>query len=78
MARCDGRDRGDFPLAIGARQLKALIEAHVVQTGSAKGQAILDEWEAYLPLFWQVYPSSEMEAPEVSGVEVAEGSAVAA
>ena len=38
-------------------------------TGSAKGQAILDDFEGYLPKFWQVYPSSEADAPQVSGVE---------
>jgi len=53
---------------IGAAQLRAMIEAHVEATGSAKGQQILDDWESYVPKFWHVYPSSEAEAPEVSGV----------
>ena len=62
---------------IGAAELKALIEDHVKATGSAKGQAILDDWAGYLPKFWQVYPSSEAKAPEVSGV-AAEAAAVTA
>ncbi|KAG6520459.1 hypothetical protein ZIOFF_017515 [Zingiber officinale] len=48
----------------GQMQLKSLIEAHVEKTGSSKGSAILSEWEAYLPLFWQLVPPSEEETPE--------------
>lgn len=48
----------------GQMQLKSLIEAHVEKTGSAKGATILSEWEAYLPLFWQLVPPSEEETPE--------------
>ncbi|XP_074556922.1 ferredoxin-dependent glutamate synthase, chloroplastic-like [Curcuma longa] len=48
----------------GQMQLKSLIEAHVEKTGSSKGAAILSEWEAYLPLFWQLVPPSEEETPE--------------
>ncbi|WOL04062.1 ferredoxin-dependent glutamate synthase, chloroplastic [Canna indica] len=48
----------------GQMQLKSLIEAHVEKTGSTKGAAILREWEAYLPLFWQLVPPSEEETPE--------------
>lgn len=64
---------------VGAMQLKELIEAHMEATGSAKARRILDDWEGYLPKFWQVYPSSEKDAPEVSGVpsEVSEQVAVA-
>ncbi|KAH0465531.1 hypothetical protein IEQ34_005634 [Dendrobium chrysotoxum] len=47
----------------GQMQLKSLIEAHE-KTGSKKGTAILSEWEAYLPLFWQLVPPSEEDAPE--------------
>ena len=60
---------------IGAAQLRGLIEEHVEATGSAKGSEILANWEKYLPKFCQVYPLSESEAPEVSGVAV--GSALA-
>ncbi|MQL77895.1 hypothetical protein Taro_010312 [Colocasia esculenta] len=49
---------------VGQMQLKNLIEAHVEKTGSAKGATILREWEAYLPLFWQIVPPSEEDTPE--------------
>jgi len=72
----DGRINGDVnvqPLNdIGAAQLKELIEAHFEATGSQRARTILDEWEAYRPKFKQVYPMSEAEAPEVSGVPAAE------
>jgi glutamate synthase (ferredoxin) len=68
----DGRINSDVVMqpvnAIGAAQLKALIEAHLEATGSKKAQTILDDWDAYLPKFKQVYPMSEAGAPEVSGV----------
>jgi len=78
----DGRINNDVNVQpvnpIGAKQLHSLIEEHVEATGSKKGQMILDNWDAYLPKFRQVYPSSEVEAPEVSGVEVLAEAAVAA
>ncbi|MPZ13327.1 MAG: glutamate synthase large subunit [Chloroflexi bacterium] len=39
-----------------ADRLRALIEAHVAATGSARGQKILENWDSYLPKFWQVLP----------------------
>ncbi|XP_078170806.1 ferredoxin-dependent glutamate synthase, chloroplastic [Carex rostrata] len=48
----------------GQMQLKGLIESYVEKTGSQKGAAILQEWEAYLPLFWQLVPPSEEDTPE--------------
>nr|UJI64967.1 chloroplast ferredoxin-dependent glutamate synthase [Spirodela polyrhiza] len=51
---------------VGQMQLKSLIEAHVEKTGSTKGATILREWEAYLPLFWQIVPPSEEDTPEAS------------
>lgn len=48
----------------GQMQLKGLIEAYVEKTGSVKGAKILSEWEAYLPLFWQLVPPSEEDSPE--------------
>ncbi|KAJ3683812.1 hypothetical protein LUZ60_014039 [Juncus effusus] len=48
----------------GQMQLKNLIEAYVEKTGSEKGKKILQEWEAYLPLFWQLVPPSEEDTPE--------------
>lgn len=53
--------------AIGAAQLKQLITAHHERTGSAKAALILEQWERYLPLFWQVVPPSEANMPEVVG-----------
>jgi glutamate synthase (ferredoxin) len=50
----------------GEKQLKDLISAHVEKTGSAKGKAILADWETYLPKFWQIIPPSEAESPEAS------------
>ncbi|KAJ4845666.1 Ferredoxin-dependent glutamate synthase 1, chloroplastic/mitochondrial [Turnera subulata] len=49
---------------VGQMQLKSLIEAHVEKTGSTKGAAILNDWDAYLPLFWQLVPPSEEDTPE--------------
>ncbi|HIK38332.1 MAG: glutamate synthase large subunit [Geminocystis sp.] len=46
-------------------QLKQLIANHVQKTGSRKGKLILDNWDEYLPRFWQVYPPSEADSPEV-------------
>lgn len=63
---------------IGAKQLKGLIEEHVEATGSKRAQHILDNWDEYLPKFTQVYPSSEAEAPEVSGVAAKVAEPVAA
>ncbi|WP_017307228.1 glutamate synthase-related protein [Spirulina subsalsa] len=52
----------------GEQQLKGLIEAHVEKTGSAKGRAILADWEQALPKFWQVVPPSEADSPEAGEV----------
>ncbi|MBE9100625.1 glutamate synthase large subunit [filamentous cyanobacterium LEGE 07170] len=52
----------------GEQQLKELIKAHVAHTQSTKGQQILDNWDAYLPKFWQVVPPSESENPAVIAV----------
>lgn len=43
----------------GANQLKGLIQAHLEKTGSKKAKAILDNWAAELPKFWQLVPPSE-------------------
>lgn len=56
----------------GAAQLKALIEAHAQHTGSAKAAAVLADWEAYLPKFWQVVPPSEADTPLASPDAIAE------
>jgi glutamate synthase (ferredoxin) len=68
----DGRINGDVNVqevnAVGAKQLRELIEAHVEATDSRKGKEILENWDAYLPKFKHIYPMSESEAPEVNGI----------
>jgi glutamate synthase domain-containing protein 2/glutamate synthase domain-containing protein 1/glutamate synthase domain-containing protein 3 len=39
------------------RILRTMIEEHVAQTGSPKGQRLLDNWEASLPRFVKVFPT---------------------
>ncbi|KAF7819096.1 ferredoxin-dependent glutamate synthase, chloroplastic [Senna tora] len=51
---------------VGQLQLRSLIEAHVEKTGSGKGAAILEDWDKYLPLFWQLVPPSEEDTPEAN------------
>lgn len=50
----------------GAAHLRKLIETHVEKTGSAKGKAILSNWDAMLPKFWQLVPPAEKNTPEVN------------
>ncbi len=56
----------------GEEQLKELIAAHVQQTGSRKGQMILEQWESYVGKFWQVVPPSEADTPEASSQAIVE------
>ncbi len=37
-------------------ELKALVEEHVRETGSAFAAGVLRDWDLYLPKFWQVVP----------------------
>ena len=53
----------------GANQLKEMIQQHVAKTGSAKGKAILADWDNYLGKFWQVVPPSEADRPEANAKE---------
>ncbi|NJL52136.1 MAG: glutamate synthase subunit alpha, partial [Hydrococcus sp. SU_1_0] len=53
----------------GAKQLKEMIQQHIAKTGSAKGQAILQDWDNYLGQFWQVVPPSEADSPEAGATE---------
>jgi glutamate synthase (ferredoxin) len=53
----------------GAKQLQEMIQQHVAKTGSAKGQAILQNWDNYLGQFWQVVPPSEADSPEAGATE---------
>ncbi|MDJ0595823.1 MAG: glutamate synthase-related protein [Pleurocapsa sp. MO_226.B13] len=54
----------------GANQLREMIQQHVAKTGSAKGKAILKDWDNYLDKFWQVVPPSEADRPEVGVAEL--------
>ncbi len=38
-------------------QLKAMIQAHVEATGSARGRTVLENWEEMLPLFKKITPN---------------------
>ncbi|MBG1259806.1 glutamate synthase-related protein [Nostoc commune] len=48
----------------GAKQLQELIKTHAERTGSPKANKILQNWEEFLPKFWQLVPPSEADSPE--------------
>jgi glutamate synthase (ferredoxin) len=50
----------------GVRQLQELIVAHAERTGSPKAKTILENWEEFLPKFWQAVPPSEADSPEAN------------
>jgi glutamate synthase (ferredoxin) len=50
----------------GEKQLRDLIAAHAQRTNSSKAQIILDNWQSYLPKFWQLVPPSEADTPEAA------------
>ncbi|AFZ57943.1 glutamate synthase subunit alpha [Anabaena cylindrica FACHB-243] len=50
----------------GAKQLYELIKAHSDRTNSPKAQLILQNWEEFLPKFWQLVPPSESDSPEAN------------
>lgn len=50
----------------GEQQLKNLIENHASKTGSLKAHTILEQWNSYLPKFWQVVPPSEANIGETN------------
>lgn len=52
----------------GEAQLKGLIEAHAAKTGSDKAKALLANWEAELPKFWQLVPPAERQTPECNPI----------
>lgn len=56
----------------GEAQLRGLIETHVENTSSKKGQAILSDWAKALPKFWQLVPPSESGTPEALQEEIKE------
>ncbi|MEA5599850.1 glutamate synthase large subunit [Nostoc sp. UHCC 0252] len=49
---------------VGARQLQELIQTHAERTGSPKAKKILQNWQEFLPKFWQLVPPSEADSPE--------------
>ncbi|MDR3612854.1 MAG: glutamate synthase large subunit [Candidatus Obscuribacterales bacterium] len=59
-------------------ELKQLVFKHQIRTKSAHAQAILDDWERYAPLFWQVVPVGEQieEKMQKDAAEVLETGAV--
>ncbi|MGF1675967.1 MAG: glutamate synthase-related protein [Rivularia sp. (in: cyanobacteria)] len=48
----------------GETQLKNLIALHCDRTGSVKAKMILDNWQEFLPKFWQLVPPSEADSPQ--------------
>ncbi|MGB6295756.1 MAG: glutamate synthase-related protein, partial [Rivularia sp. (in: cyanobacteria)] len=50
----------------GEKQLKDLITAHFERTESTKAKMILDNWQEFLPKFWQVVPPSEADSAQAS------------
>ncbi|MBD2693316.1 glutamate synthase large subunit [Anabaena catenula] len=50
----------------GAKQLYELIKTHSDRTNSPKAKLIIQNWEEYLPKFWQLVPPSEADSPEAN------------
>ncbi|MEH2191178.1 MAG: glutamate synthase large subunit [Nostoc sp.] len=50
----------------GAKQLQELIQTHAERTGSPKAKKILQNWQEFLPKFWQLVPPSEADSPEAN------------
>lgn len=53
----------------GEAQLKHMIERHFEKTGSEKAEAILNNWDAEVENFIQIYPPSEANSPFVKTLE---------
>jgi len=51
---------------VAERQLWELIATHAQKTGSRKAQRILDDWQRYLPQFWQIVPPAEENTQEAN------------
>ncbi len=47
-------------------EVRTLIERHVAATGSARGQAILDDWEQQAAAFWRIEPLAAVEAARLA------------
>ncbi|MER3587477.1 MAG: glutamate synthase subunit alpha, partial [Mastigocladus sp. ERB_26_1] len=52
--------------AAGEKQLKELITDHLHRTESPKAKMILENWQEFLPKFWQLVPPSEADGPEAN------------
>ena len=50
----------------GEKNLFDLIQTLKNETGSIKAKEIIDSWDSFLPMFWQVVPPSEMSSPLVN------------
>jgi len=53
-------------------ELRSLVEEHVAATGSARGRAVLDSWQEYLPRFWQVVPDPPVVQTHTPAMESAD------
>jgi glutamate synthase (ferredoxin) len=54
----------------GEAQLQSLIQTHYRRTDSDLASRILQDWESYLPKFWQVVPPAEKHTPAANAVAV--------
>jgi len=50
----------------GAKQLQELIKTHAERTNSPKAKKILQNWQEFLPKFWQLVPPSEADSSEAN------------
>jgi len=57
---------------VGEKQLQELIKAHAELTHSPKAKMILQNWQEFLPKFWQLVPPSEADSPEADPQAVEE------
>lgn len=56
----------------GEKQLQELIKAHAERTNSPKAKRILQNWQEFLPKFWQLVPPSEADSLEANPQAVEE------
>lgn len=56
----------------GEKQLQELIKAHAERTDSPKAKRILQNWQEFLPKFWQLVPPSEADSLEANPQAVEE------
>ncbi len=58
--------------SVGEKQLKELIKAHAERTDSQKARMIIENWQEFLPKFWQLVPPSEADSPQANPQAVEE------